>query len=130
VIGVLLCVVAVVLAIETKSLLLGESAVPGAVETIERTLAASPGIDRVIHLRTMHLGPDQLLIGAKIAVAADLSLAEVSRTIDAAEAAVRAQVDIDCVIYLEPDVDRAAEQDSSTPSTTAVSSRREDQPTA
>jgi cation diffusion facilitator family transporter len=130
VIGVLLCVVAVVLAIETKSLLLGESAVPGAVETIERTLAASPGIDRVIHLRTMHLGPDQLLIGAKIAVAADLSLAEVSRTIDAAEAAVRAQVDIDCVIYLEPDVDRAAEPDSSTPSTTAVSSRREDQPTA
>ena len=107
-IGVLLCLVAVVLAIETKSLLLGESAVPGTVDTIERTLAAQPGIDRVIHLRTMHLGPDQLLIGAKIAVASGLTLTEVSRTIDGAEAAVRERVHLDCVIYLEPDLDRAA----------------------
>ena len=111
VIGVLLCVVAVVLAVETKSLLLGESAVTDAVETIERTLAAQPGIERVIHLKTMHLGPDQILIGAKIAVAPNLTLAEVSATIDLAEAAVRAELDIDSVIYLEPDIDRATRSD-------------------
>jgi cation diffusion facilitator family transporter len=125
VIGVLLCGVAVVLAVETKSLLLGESAVPGAVETIELALAASPGIDRVIHLRTMHLGPDQLLIGAKIAVAGDLTLAEVSATIDAAEAAVREQMQIDCVIYLEPDVDHQPSDTS-----TASPSTREEHTTA
>jgi cation diffusion facilitator family transporter len=108
-IGLLLCAVAVVLAIETKSLLLGESAVPGTVDTIERTLAAQPGIDRVIHLRTMHLGPDQLLIGAKVALAAGLTLTEVSKTIDLAEAAVRQRLEIDSLIYLEPDIDHAGD---------------------
>ncbi len=134
VIGVLLCVVAVVLAIETKSLLLGESAVPGTVENIDRTLAAQPGIDRVIHLRTMHLGPDQLLIGAKIAVAPGQTVAEVSLTIDAAEAALREQLHLETVIYLEPDVDRGTVDTdlSSTldPASTATDSQREDHPTA
>ena len=133
VIGVLLCVVAVVLAIETKSLLLGESAVPGTVDTIERTLAAQPRIGRVIHLKTMHLGPDQLLIGAKIAVAADLTLAEVSATIDAAEAALREQLHIDSLIYLEPDVDRvtdssSTDSSSADPSSSAGDFQREDHP--
>ena len=137
VIGVLLCVVAVVLAIETKSLLLGESAVPGTVENIDRTLAAQPGIDRVIHLRTMHLGPDQLLIGAKIAVAPDLTVAEISATIDAAEAALREQLHLETVIYLEPDVDRGIDGSptpalSSSPelSSRVTDSSREDHPTA
>jgi cation diffusion facilitator family transporter len=126
-IGLLLCVVAVVLAIETKSLLLGESAVPGTVDTIEATLAAQPGIDRVIHLRTMHLGPDQLLIGAKIALAAGLTLTEVSKTIDLAEAAVRQRLAIDSVIYLEPDIDRATEVPSGTePASSTSLSTRED----
>jgi cation diffusion facilitator family transporter len=104
-IGVLLLCVAVILIVETKSLLIGESASPADVALIERGLAG-PGVDRVIHLRTMHLGPDELLVGAKLAMPASVSLAEVAVAIDAAEQRVRAAVPAARVIYLEPDLDR------------------------
>ena len=70
-------------------------------------LVADPRVDRVIHMRTLHLGPEELLVAAKIAVHHDDSAAEVARAIDAAEARVRAAVPIARVIYLEPDIDRA-----------------------
>jgi cation diffusion facilitator family transporter len=107
-IGVLLVVVAVVLVIETKSLLLGEAAAPVEVRAIEAALAGA-GIDRVIHLRTMHLGPDELLVGAKVAMPAAATLDEIATAIDAAEARVRAVVPSARVIYLEPDLDRAGQ---------------------
>jgi len=105
-IGLLLVSVAVVLAIETKSLLLGEGASKAAVTEIEQALLADPRVDRVIHMRTLHLGPEELLVAAKIAVHHDDTAAEVARAIDAAEARVRAAVPICRVIYLEPDIDR------------------------
>ena len=105
-IGVLLLVVAVILIIETKSLLLGEAAAPDAVQAIATNLVG-PGVDRVIHLRTMHLGPEELLVGAKLAMPAAATLADVAAAIDAAEARVRAAVPAAKVIYLEPDLDRA-----------------------
>ncbi len=101
----LLIAVAVVLIIETKSLLLGESAAPVQVRTIEDALVGD-GVERVIHLRTMHLGPDELLVGAKIAMPPGTPLAEVAAAIDAAEVRVRAAVPSARVIYLEPDLDR------------------------
>jgi cation diffusion facilitator family transporter len=104
-IGVLLLIVAVILIVETKSLLLGESAAPEVVATIGSHLVG-PGVDRVIHLRTMHLGPDELLVGAKLAMPGAATLADVSVAIDAAEARVRAAVPAATVIYLEPDVDK------------------------
>ncbi|MGI8679439.1 MAG: cation diffusion facilitator family transporter [Jatrophihabitans sp.] len=106
-IGALLLVVAVVLMIETKSLLLGESAVPVQVSAIEAALVGG-GVDRVIHLRTMHLGPEELLVGAKIAMPPGAGLADIALAIDAAEQRVRAAVPIARVIYLEPDLDRSA----------------------
>ena len=87
-IGVLLVVVAITLAIETKSLLLGESAAPEAQSSIEAALVGIPGVDRVIHMKTMHLGPEELLVAAKIAVPAQATAAEVAASIDAAEVAV------------------------------------------
>jgi len=105
-IGVLLGVIAVVLAVETKSLLLGESASRDAVRRIADALVAGPEVDRVIHLKTMHLGPDELLVAAKIAVRHDDTAAEVARGIDAAERRVRAAEPLARVIYLEPDLDR------------------------
>jgi len=104
-IGVLLVCVAVVLAIETKSLLLGEGATPEAVARIEAALVADPSVQRVIHMKTMHLGPDELLVAAKIAVAPTNSATEVARTIDAAEARIRAAEPVARMIYLEPDID-------------------------
>jgi cation diffusion facilitator family transporter len=104
-IGVLLVAVAVVLVVETKSLLLGEAAAPAVVARIESGLVG-PGVDRVIHLRTMHLGPDELLVGAKLAMPAGATLTEVAQAIDDAERRVRAAVPTARVIYLEPDLDR------------------------
>ena len=106
-IGVLLITVAVVLVIETKSLLLGESAAPVQVVAIEAALLG-PGVERIIHLRTMHLGPDELLVGAKIAMPAAATLAEAADAIDAAEQRIRAAVPSARVIYLEPDIDRGS----------------------
>jgi cation diffusion facilitator family transporter len=105
-IGVLLISVAWVLGIETRSLLIGESATDEVVAAIERALVDEPGVQRVIHMRTMHLSPDHLLIGAKIAVNGADTAATVARTIDGAERRVRAAVELECTIYLEPDIDR------------------------
>jgi cation diffusion facilitator family transporter len=106
-IGVLLISVAAVLVVETKSLLLGEAASPQVNERIAESLLGE-GILRVIHLRTMHLGPDELLVGAKVSIGAEASLREVARMIDAAESRVRAAEPAARVIYIEPDIDRGA----------------------
>jgi cation diffusion facilitator family transporter len=108
-IGVLLVLVAVVLAVETKSLLIGESATPEQVNAIENALADGGPVERVIHLRTLHLGPEELLVAAKIAVPGAVTAAEVAASIDAAEQRVRAAVPIACLIYLEPDIDRGVD---------------------
>jgi cation diffusion facilitator family transporter len=106
-IGSLLVVVAVVLAIEMKSLLIGESATDDQIAAIE---AALPGIGvrRIIHMKTLHLGPEELLVAAKIAVDHDETAGGVAKAIDAAEARIRAAVPIASVVYLEPDIDRDA----------------------
>jgi cation diffusion facilitator family transporter len=107
-IGLLLVAVAVVLAIETKSLLLGEAASPEAQRRIRQAIEGSEGIDGVIHMKTMHLGPDELLVAVKIAVSGSDSAAHVARAIDAAEAAIRDVEPTARVIYLEPDLRRVA----------------------
>jgi len=107
-IGVLLGVVAVTLAIEMKSLLIGESASDSVLHDIVTAIEDGPEIDRVIHIRTMHLGPEELLVGAKIAVNHDESATEVADGIDAAEKRLRAAVPRARVVYLEPDLYEAA----------------------
>ncbi|MFB8243206.1 cation diffusion facilitator family transporter [Kitasatospora purpeofusca] len=103
-IGVLLIVIAFVLAVETRSLLLGESAHPEVVTRIREALVDHDSVDRVIHMRTLHLGPEELLVAAKIAVPADSTAPEVAAAIDAAEVRIRRAVPIARVIYLEPDI--------------------------
>lgn len=104
-ISVLLGAIAIILIVETKSLLIGEGAGPAELRTICTALVGR-GVDRVIHLRTQYLGPDELLVAAKIAVRATMSTAEVARVIDEAEARVRGAVPAARLIYLEPDLDR------------------------
>jgi len=104
-IGLLLVAVAAVLAVEMGSLLVGESAGAEHLAAIEAALPGG-GVERIIHMKTLHLGPDEVLVAAKIAVAATGSARDVARTIDEAEVRIRTAVPIARVIYLEPDIDR------------------------
>jgi cation diffusion facilitator family transporter len=103
-IGLLLVVIAFVLAREMKPLLIGESASDIDQEQIEQALAGSSHVQSIIHLRTMHLGPDNLLLAAKIDFDHSLSVEQLARAIDDAERAVRAAVPKATTIYIEPDI--------------------------
>jgi cation diffusion facilitator family transporter len=107
-IGLLLVLVAVILGRETSSLLVGEGANASDTAKIRSALAASNGVESVIHMKTLYLGPDELMVAAKIAVNATSSAQEIASAIDAAEADIRAAVPAARVIYLEPDVARVA----------------------
>ncbi|MFH8843129.1 cation diffusion facilitator family transporter [Streptomyces sp. NPDC017868] len=103
-IGILLIVIALILAAETKSLLLGEAAGVDDVKKIEAAVVDGETVTGLIHMRTLHLGPEELLVAAKVAVRHDDTATEVARAIDAAEERIRAAVPIARVIYLEPDI--------------------------
>ena len=105
-IGALLATIAVLLARETTSLLIGEAALPEQINKIQAALLGAPGVDRVIHLRTVHLGPEELLVAAKIAVSSQADGADIATTIDDAEARVRDILPSARIIYLEPDIYR------------------------
>lgn len=105
-IGLLLTVIAIVLAIEMKSLLLGETADPKVEDTIRSTIELDQSVERLIHLRTQHLGPDELLVGAKVSFVTGLSVSELADSINRVETSVRARVPEARVMYIEPDVMR------------------------
>lgn len=104
-IGVLLGVIAVILIIEMKSLLIGEGATPRELDEIVDELAAGR-IERVIHIKTQYIGPDELLVAAKVAMTAGLAVEDVAQAIDDAERRVRAKVPAARLIYIEPDLYR------------------------
>jgi len=103
-IGVLLVLVAIVLGIETKSLLVGEGA--GAVDyaAIRKAIEDHKDVEELIHMKTLYLGPDELLVGAKVAFSRTAKLADIASSINSVEAAIRAAVPVARVIYVEPDV--------------------------
>ena len=105
-IGLLLVLIAVVLAVEMKSLLLGEGADAEAVRAIEAAIPGD-GVESIMRMRTLHLGPEELLVAAKVAVSDTESAGDLARAIDQAEDRIRAAVPIARVIYLEPDLRRA-----------------------
>ena len=119
-IGVLLGCVAAVLAVEMKSLLIGESASADVERKIVAAIMGGPEVDRVIHLRTLHVGPDTLLVAAKIAVAGSDSAARIAAGIDAAERRIRAAVPIAQHIFLEPDLYQPARVDAADPAVRAA----------
>lgn len=105
-IGTLLIVVAITLGIETKSLLVGEGATDGDHDRIVSAIVDGAEIEKLIHIKTLYLGPDELLVAGKLGFAADRSLAAVAADIDAIEARVRTAVPAARVIYFEPDIYR------------------------
>ena len=110
-IGLLLVTVAIVLAIEMKSLLLGEAASPDHIRAIEAAITGTQGIGRLIHMRTLHVGPEELIVAAKVAVTSTTDTADlVATTINVAELNARQAVpDLTLLIYLEPDIDHGHE---------------------
>jgi cation diffusion facilitator family transporter len=104
-IGLLLGIIAVILIIEMKSLLIGEGATDKELEIIIDELAAGK-VQRVIHIRTQYIGPDELLVAAKLALSPGLEMDEIAQAIDDAESRVRAKIPAARLIYLEPDLDR------------------------
>lgn len=100
-IGLLLVVIAIILALETKSLLLGESATKANSKAIADAITSGGGTE-IIHLKTLHLGPEEILVAAKITIEHSDSGEDVAEEINAAEQRIRAAVDLRCVIYLEP----------------------------
>ncbi len=105
-IGVLLGVIAIILAVEMKSLLIGESARPRIREDIIAAIERTEGVDHLIHLRTQHLGPDELLVGAKVHFDDSYDTTELAAAIDRLEANVRKEVPAARPMYIEPDVYR------------------------
>ena len=106
-IGILLGIIAIILIIEMRSLLIGEGARPADMTKIVRAIEGSPGVVRIIHLRTQHLGPEELLVGAKLAFDPSLDVASLSVAVNGVEAAVRAEVPYARPMYIEPDLLRS-----------------------
>ncbi len=106
-IGLLLVIIAIILALETKSLLLGESATAEDTKRIEQAIEANSA-NKIIHLKTLHLGPEEILVAAKISIGAQDTGAEIAGEINAAEQRVRAAVPSARIIYLEPDLRRTS----------------------
>ena len=103
-IGILLGVIAIVLAHEMKSLLIGESATAEHEELIRSCAVAHPQVRRVIHLRTQHLAPEEILVGAKLEFETGLDRIALSQAINAIESEIRERLKIEALIYIEPDL--------------------------
>ncbi len=107
-IGILLVVIAFVLAVEMKSLLIGEAAEPEVVDALKTAMTAGPEVTRILSFRTLHLGPDDILVAAKVELAASADSGEdVARAIDATESRMRTACPLAKLIFLEPDLHRA-----------------------
>ena len=119
-VGILLAGAAFIVGYETKSLLIGESATEETAAQVVAAIEGGPEKFRMIHLRTSHIGPEELLVAAKIGVPADLTAADLAAGIDAAEKRVRAAVPIAETIYLEPDIYRPGQDDPLDPSVAIV----------
>ena len=106
-VGTLLVVIAIFLAMEMATMLVGESALPEEVAAIRAALESAPLVERVIHLRTVHMGPDELLVAAKIAISQSETAAGIAAGINEAELALRAAVPTARYVFIEPDLDVA-----------------------
>ncbi len=106
-IGVLLIVIAIILAVEMKGLLIGEAASDEQLDAIKTALVSHPEVHGIIHLKTMHLGPDELLVAAKLDVAPEITAAQLAAVIDETEATVRAAIPVGAMVYIEPDITRS-----------------------
>ena len=103
-IGLLLIIVAIFLGKEMKSLLIGEAVVPLEEEQIRTLVSSVDGVVKIIHMRTLHLSPEEILLAIKIGVNPTLSMSELSNLINEIEGVVREGNNKIKLIYIEPDI--------------------------
>lgn len=103
-IGVLLIVIAVILAVEMKSLLIGEGATPEQRRAIREAAENGPNVRKLIHMRTLYLGPDEMLVAMKVEFDHEMNTKELTEAINALESSIREKVSLARIIYIEPDV--------------------------
>ena len=103
-IGILLGIIAIILGVEMRSLLLGESATEETIQKLEKAIGQHPDVCRLIHMRTEHIGPEELLVAVKVELSGELDTQGVAKTINSLEKSMRSQVKIKLTIYIEPDI--------------------------
>ena len=123
-IGVLLIIIAIILVIEMKSLLIGEAAGDDVRAAIINSIESSDHVDQLIHIRTEHIGPDEILVGAKVEFASTLSADQLVDAINTTEDSIRENVPSVTVIYLEPDLHRTDHPDLVTDASADAESER------
>ncbi|HZK37002.1 MAG TPA: cation diffusion facilitator family transporter [Aeromicrobium sp.] len=105
-IGVLLVVVAITLAIEIKSLLIGESASKESIAKIRSAVEGTAGVSQVIHMKTLHIAPEELLVALKVGIERQVPVEQCAAIIDAIEINIREREPMATQIYIEPDIYR------------------------
>ena len=103
-IGILLGIIAIILGTEMRSLLLGESASEENIQKLKNIISQHPDVCKLIHMRTEHIGPEELLVAVKVELSGELDTGGVARAINSLEESMRSQVDIKLTIYIEPDI--------------------------
>jgi cation diffusion facilitator family transporter len=106
-IGILLVVIALFLAQEMASLLLGEAASSEDIDAMKGAIAEHERVLRVIHLRTEHIGPEDIVCAVKLEFEPTMTIVQLAEEINAVEASIRAAVPAANHIFIEPDVYRA-----------------------
>jgi cation diffusion facilitator family transporter len=106
VIGILLCAIGVLLAHDTRSLLIGEAATPEVRKRALELCIGTPGVEEVTEMLTMHLGPDTVLMALKVRFRAGMGVEESERVVDDLEERVRAELPQMKKIFVEADSDR------------------------
>ncbi|MXW94024.1 MAG: cation diffusion facilitator family transporter [Acidimicrobiaceae bacterium] len=104
-IGVLLGLIAVVLAVEMRSLLLGESATRADDAAVRKAITSTEGVMGLIHLRTQHIGPEELLVAAKVSFDPGYTTTDLVEAINRVEENTRAALPIARIMYVEPDIE-------------------------
>jgi cation diffusion facilitator family transporter len=101
-IGILLLVIAVVLVVEMRSLLIGEGANDEDMAKIRAAIESAPNVERLVQIRTQHLGPEELLVAAEVDFSDGLLTEQLAAAIDEIERRVLAEVPYAKPMYIEP----------------------------
>jgi cation diffusion facilitator family transporter len=101
-IGVLLIVVAVKLGMDSKDLLIGRAASPEMERVIREEIESQPGVDALLELRTMHMGPDAIIVGARVALNDDLRADQAEDLADEVDRALAEKLPVQAHVFIDP----------------------------